>query len=265
MENKLQIFRNSEFGEVRVVEINNEPWFVGKDISDFLNYSDASAMTRHLDEDEKSNCQIDSMSKSQIVINESGLYSSILRSKRPEAKRFKKWVTSEVLPSIRKHGEVWEKIETFGNYSISSLGRVKNNISGKILKPHKDKDGYEIIGLRKNNKQILKKVHRLVAIAFIPNPHNKPQVNHINEIKHDNNVMNLEWVTAKENSNWGSHNKIASECHKKKVICEGIIYSSIEECAIKYNIKPNTLTTWLSGRRRIPKEIIHFGLKYIDN
>lgn len=104
LENKLQIFRNSEFGEVRVVEINNEPWFVAKDISDFLNYSDASAMTRHLDEDEKSNCQIDSMSKSQIVINESGLYSSILRSKRPEAKRFKKWVTSEVLPSIRKHG-----------------------------------------------------------------------------------------------------------------------------------------------------------------
>ena len=104
MSKELQIFNNPEFGIVRVVEIDNEPWFVAKDISDFLNYSDASAMTRHLDEDEKANCQIDSMSKGQIIINESGLYSAILRSKRPEAKKFKKWVTSEVLPSIRKHG-----------------------------------------------------------------------------------------------------------------------------------------------------------------
>ena len=104
MTKELKVFKSEEFGSVRVVEINNEPWFVAKDISDFLNYSDASAMTRHLDEDEKANCQIDSMSKSQIIINESGLYSAILRSKRPEAKRFKKWVTSEVLPSIRQTG-----------------------------------------------------------------------------------------------------------------------------------------------------------------
>lgn len=104
MTKELKVFKSEEFGSVRVVEINNEPWFVAKDISDFLNYSDASAMTRHLDEDEKANCQIDSMSKSQIIINESGLYSAILRSKRPEAKKFKKWVTSEVLPSIRQTG-----------------------------------------------------------------------------------------------------------------------------------------------------------------
>lgn len=104
MTKELKVFKSEEFGSVRVVEINNEPWFVAKDISDFLNYSDASAMTRHLDEDEKANCQIDSMSKSQIIINESGLYSAILRSKRPEAKKFKKWVTSEVLPTIRKTG-----------------------------------------------------------------------------------------------------------------------------------------------------------------
>lgn len=102
--NNLQVFNNSDFGQIRTLNIDNEPWFVAKDISDFLNYSDASAMTRHLDEDEKANCQIDSLSKSQIIINESGLYSAILRSKRPEAKKFKRWVTSEVLPSIRKHG-----------------------------------------------------------------------------------------------------------------------------------------------------------------
>ena len=102
--NNLQVFKNVEFGSIRTLNLNNEPWFVAKDISDFLNYSDASAMTRHLDEDEKTNCQIDSMSKSQIIINESGLYSAILRSKRPEAKKFKKWVTKEVLPTIRKTG-----------------------------------------------------------------------------------------------------------------------------------------------------------------
>lgn len=104
MTKELKVFNNQEFGEIRTLNIDNEPWFVAKDISDFLNYSDASAMTRHLDEDEKANCQIDSMSKSQIIINESGLYSAILRSKRPEAKKFKKWVTSEVLPSIRQTG-----------------------------------------------------------------------------------------------------------------------------------------------------------------
>lgn len=102
--NNLQVFKNVEFGSIRTLNLNNEPWFVAKDISDFLNYSDASAMTRHLDEVEKTNCQIDSMSKSQIIINESGLYSAILRSKRPEAKKFKKWVTKEVLPTIRKTG-----------------------------------------------------------------------------------------------------------------------------------------------------------------
>ncbi|MBN9647711.1 phage antirepressor KilAC domain-containing protein [Terrisporobacter glycolicus] len=102
--NEVKVFNNMEFGSIRTLNINNEPWFVAKDISDFLNYSDASAMTRHLDEDEKANCQIDSLSKSQIIINESGLYSAILRSKRPEAKKFKRWVTSEVLPTIRKTG-----------------------------------------------------------------------------------------------------------------------------------------------------------------
>lgn len=108
MENKLQIFRNSEFGEVRVVEINNEPWFVGKDVAENLGYAKArNAISAHVDSEDKKEAPIkgDLGGVQQMtVVNESGLYSLILRSKLESAKKFKKWVTSEVLPSIRKHG-----------------------------------------------------------------------------------------------------------------------------------------------------------------
>lgn len=107
MENKLQIFRNSEFGEVRVVEINNEPWFVGKDVAENLGYAKArNAISAHVDSEDKKEAPIQGDLggvQQMTVVNESGLYSLILRSKLESAKKFKKWVTSEVLPSIRKH------------------------------------------------------------------------------------------------------------------------------------------------------------------
>ena len=92
--------------EIRVVEINNEPWFVATDIASILEYRDAHDMTRILDDDEKGTQIVRTLGGEQSVsvINESGLYSAILRSRKPEAKIFKKWVTSEVLPSIRKNG-----------------------------------------------------------------------------------------------------------------------------------------------------------------
>lgn len=105
--NQLQIFENKEFGKIRTVEINNEPYFVGKDVADILGYSNArKALTDHVDEDDKGVTKCDTLGGSQnmTVINESGLYSLILSSKLPTAKKFKRWVTSEVLPSIRKHG-----------------------------------------------------------------------------------------------------------------------------------------------------------------
>ena len=97
---------NFDSKEIRVVEINNEPWFVATDIASILEYRDAHNMIRFLDEDEKGTHILSTHSGSQelSVINESGLYSAILRSRKPEAKTFKKWVTSEVLPSIRKNG-----------------------------------------------------------------------------------------------------------------------------------------------------------------
>lgn len=105
--NELQIFKNPEFGEIRTVEVNNEPWFVGKDVASVLGYKDTvNALKAHVDEDEKAGWQITTQFgvKETTIINESGLYSLILSSKLPTAKKFKRWVTSEVLPTIRKHG-----------------------------------------------------------------------------------------------------------------------------------------------------------------
>lgn len=105
--NELKIFESPDFGKVRTMEIDSEPYFVGKDVAEILGYKDTSdAMKRHVDnEDKLTRCFTDSgQNREMYVINESGLYSLILSSKLPKAKEFKHWVTSEVLPSIRKHG-----------------------------------------------------------------------------------------------------------------------------------------------------------------
>lgn len=106
--NKLAVFSNPDFGEVRTLEINGEPWFVGNDITNALGYQNGRRdINRHVDEDDVLKWYItDSLGREQetTIINESGLYSLIMSSKLPNAKQFKKWVTSEVLPSIRKTG-----------------------------------------------------------------------------------------------------------------------------------------------------------------
>lgn len=105
--NNLQIFNNEEFGQVRTAMINGEVWFIGKDIAGILGYSNTrKALTDHVDEEDKGVTKCDTPGGIQVltVINESGLYSLILSSKMSNTKRFKRWVTSEILPSIRKHG-----------------------------------------------------------------------------------------------------------------------------------------------------------------
>ena len=106
--NELKIFKSAEFGEIRTVMINDEPYFVGKDVAEILGYKDSiNALKSHIDEDDKMGWQITTPSRGKQtvnIINESGLYSLILSSKLPQAKAFKRWVTSEVLPSIRKNG-----------------------------------------------------------------------------------------------------------------------------------------------------------------
>lgn len=105
--NEIQVFNNPEFGEIRTVSINDEPWFVGKDVAQVLEYQNPSkAIADHVDhEDKLNNESLSSLGqRGGWLINESGLYSLILGSKLPGAKKFKRWVTSEVLPSIRKTG-----------------------------------------------------------------------------------------------------------------------------------------------------------------
>lgn len=104
---ELQIFNNAEFGSVRTLTINGEPYFVGRDVAEILGYSNTrDALAKRVDAEDKGVAKCDTLGGTQelVVINESGLYSLILSSKLPTAKRFKHWVTSEVLPSIRKHG-----------------------------------------------------------------------------------------------------------------------------------------------------------------
>lgn len=105
--NGIQVFNNPEFGSIRTLEINGEPYFVGKDVATLLGYQNGSRdVNRHVDEEDRQNYQNGTFDspRGMTVINESGLYSLILSSKLESAKRFKHWVTSEVLPSIRRSG-----------------------------------------------------------------------------------------------------------------------------------------------------------------
>ena len=103
----LQIFNSPEFGAIRTIEKDGEPWFVGKDVAAALGYKDTvNALKSHVDAEDKGGWQITTQfgDKETTIINESGLYSLVLYSKLPTAKKFKRWVTSEIIPSIRKHG-----------------------------------------------------------------------------------------------------------------------------------------------------------------
>lgn len=120
--NDLAIFENPEFGHIRGLKIEGEPWFVGKDIAEALGYADtAAALKKHVDDEDKKLFKADDLptlktsNYGAYLINESGLYSLMLKSKLPGAKKFKRWVTSEVLPSIRKTGA----------YSMPGAGRAE--------------------------------------------------------------------------------------------------------------------------------------------
>ena len=139
--NDLQVFENKEFGQIRALEINNEPWLVGKDVAEILQYKEAhKAITRHVDEDDRMKYPVtDELGRTQDVwvINESGLYSLVLCSQMKEAKRFKRWITKEVLPSIRKHGAymtpaVIEKTLSDPDFIIQLATKLKEERQARI-------------------------------------------------------------------------------------------------------------------------------------
>lgn len=154
--NEIKVFSNSQFGEVRTVNIESEPWFVGKDVADILGYSNPQKAIRdHVDSEDKTLNESFTVNGTMgVLINESGLYSLILSSKMPNARTFKRWVTSDVLPSIRKHGvyavdELLNdpdlaikaftalKEEKERNKQLSEEVNVKNQLIGE-LKPKAD-------------------------------------------------------------------------------------------------------------------------------
>ncbi len=132
--NAIKIFNNPDFGSIRVLNISDEPWFVGKDVAEILGYSNTrDALAKHVDEEDKNTVAIHDGNKgnpNQAIINESGLYSLILSSKLPTAKEFKRWVTSKVLPTIRKHGaymtpDILESAVKNPDFLIGLLGELK--------------------------------------------------------------------------------------------------------------------------------------------
>ena len=136
MENKIQVFSNDEFGKVRTLMIDNEPWFVGKDVAEVLGYADVShTILDHVDEEDRVNSKTQGHFNPELgqrgswLINESGLYSLILSSKLPSAKKFKRWVTSEVLPAIYKTGSY--------SKSMSVLEIIQHSINHLVEQEHK--------------------------------------------------------------------------------------------------------------------------------
>lgn len=149
--------------------------------------------------------------------------------------------------------EIWLDVKNYeGLYKVSNLGNIKSlgndyKRKEKILKPGKISNGYLHVVLTKNKVKKNLKVHRIVALSFLPNPYNKPQINHINGNKIDNNLQNLEWSTQVENSNHAFKLGLNKICKKVIDIKTGMIYQSITIASNYYNIKYCKLYRMLNG------------------
>lgn len=137
--NQLQVFNNEEFGQVRTTIINNEPWFVVKDVCSVLEIKNSRDALSRLDDDEKGVVSTDTLGGKQdlSIVNEAGLYTLVLGSRKPEAKRFKRWITHDIIPSIRKHGaymteQTIEKVLTDPDFIIQLATQLKDEKAKRL-------------------------------------------------------------------------------------------------------------------------------------
>lgn len=182
MENKLRIFESEEFGKVRILEIDGQPWWVLRDVCTVLALNSPHKVAERLDEDERNQIPvIDSMGRRQqtTIINESGLYAVILRSDKPKAKAFRRWITSEVLPSIRRHGayiteETLARMLQSSEFSSELLDRLlAEREQNAVLRKHIEALGpkaryYDLILQSRNAVQVslIAKDYGMTAVSF---------------------------------------------------------------------------------------------------
>lgn len=194
---KIEIFENEQFGKIRTVRIDGEAWFVAKDISDNLGYAQTSNMMKRIDEEDFKSSVLDGMNMKSLLINESGLYSAIIGSKLESAKKFKHWVTSEVLPSIRKHGiyatdNVIDNILNNPDFGIELLTKLKEERQARIRAEQKN--------------AILSHVNKTYTMTEIAKELNLKSAVVLNKMLADKKVqykVNGTWVLYSDYSNMG--------------------------------------------------------------
>lgn len=205
---ELQVFNSTEFGSVRTAVVNNEIMFVGKDVADILEYTNtAKAIRDHIDDEDKLTERIvlSGQNREVIFINESGLYSLILSSKMPNARKFKRWVTSEVLPAIRKHG-VFAIDEVLANPDIliNALTELKKERAEKLaLQQTVAIQNQQIAEMKPKASyyDVVLNCKDLVAISVIAKDYGWT-ANHMNQYLHEKGIQfkqgNKIWLLYKE-------------------------------------------------------------------
>lgn len=161
IQNGIKVFENPIFGQIRMVMVDDEPWFVAKDISDKLGYAQTSNMMKRIDDEDFKSSVLDGMNMKSLLINESGLYSAIIGSKLPSAKQFKRWVTSEVLPTIRKTGGYVNNDELFISTYLPYADENTKLIFSQTLKTVREQNET----IKRQQKEIIHKEDVIIGLV----------------------------------------------------------------------------------------------------
>lgn len=161
IQNGIKVFENPIFGQIRMVMVDDEPWFVAKDISDKLGYAQTSNMMKRIDDEDFKSSVLDGMNMKSLLINESGLYSAIIGSKLPSAKQFKRWVTSDVLPTIRKTGGYVNNDELFISTYLPYADENTKLIFSQTLKTVREQNET----IKRQQKEIIHKEDVIIGLV----------------------------------------------------------------------------------------------------